>query len=256
MSSKNTVKYLERLVLRLQDELAQREEELARVTAERNSYIDKTEELSEDNERLASVNETLTELAGTDDLTGLRNRRSYYEDLERETQLVDRTTGRHDRVSGECRDSGEFSTTSLDDSQEIVDKMTGPDKQLTVVYLDLENFKGPNDLYGEGFGDRLLTAAAQLIQGECRGSDLAYRIGGDEFTLILRQCGSKDAQLVINRIRKAADAFRFDTPDGGQIGIKFYFGAASRNGNVTAEDINEAADQALVRAKNERKGKE
>ena len=262
MSSKNNTEDLERLVVSLQEELALEQDQntrlneaLVRVTNERDSYIDRTEELSEDKAELESVNEALVELAGTDDLTGLRNRRSFREDLEREAQLVDRTTGRYDRVSGEYRHSGEFSSESLEDSLEIVDQMTQPDKQLTVVYLDLEDFKRPNDLYGEVFGDGLLVAAAKLIQGECRGSDLAYRIGGDEFALILRQCGPKDAQLVINRIRKAAAAFRFDTSDGGQIGISFYFGPASRNGNVTAEDINEAAAQALVQAKNERKGK-
>jgi len=262
MSSKNNVGDLERLVSTLREELAIEQDQnarlnetLIRVTGERDSYIDRTEELSEDNAELASVNEVLVELAGTDDLTGLRNRRSFREDLEREASLVDRTTGRYDRVSGEYRNSGEFSVESLEDSLEMVDQMTEPDRQLTVVYLDLENFKDPNDRYGEVFGDGLLVAAAKLIQSECRGSDLAYRIGGDEFALILRQCGPKDAQLVIDRIRQAAAAFRFNTPDGGQIGISFYFGPASRNGNVTAEDINEAASLALVQTKNERKGK-
>ena len=81
---------------------------------------------------------------------------------------------------------------------------------LSVVMLDLDDFKLVNDTFGHVYGDRVLVHVADLIRSTLRGSDVAARYGGDEFALILPETGRDEAMVVAERI---LDAFR-DSPAG------------------------------------------
>jgi diguanylate cyclase (GGDEF)-like protein len=76
-------------------------------------------------------------------------------------------------------------------------------RPLTVMMLDLDNFKRFNDTYGHPVGDQVLKTVARILQAECRDSDIVGRYGGDEFMIVLPNTGSADAYNVALRLRTA-----------------------------------------------------
>ena len=123
-------------------------------------------------------------------------------------------------------------------------------RPLSVLMLDLDDFKLVNDTFGHLFGDRVLVWSAELIRSTLRGSDIPARYGGDEFAVILPDTDADDARTAAERI---LDAFRDrpyvgeqrgPVPLAGSIGIAT-FPADGR----TATDLIAAADEALYRVK-------
>lgn len=94
-------------------------------------------------------------------------------------------------------------------------------RPLTVVYMDLDNFKQVNDSRGHQEGDRLLQLVGRGLLGAVRTSDLAARLGGDEFGLLLPETGFKEAEVFIGRLRQSLDAKvnRTIWPIGYSIGV-------------------------------------
>ncbi len=75
--------------------------------------------------------------------------------------------------------------------------------ELAVVFVDLDRFKQVNDSLGHPAGDRLLCSVAQRIQAELRAADIASRLSGDEFVLVLPRCGGPQAAEVVERLQAA-----------------------------------------------------
>jgi len=101
-----------------------------------------------------------------DEMTGLFNRRHFEERIKEE-------------ISRHGRDGEDFS----------------------ILYLDLDNFKTYNDIYGHPTGDTLLNQIGRIIKGSIRGADQAFRYGGDEFVVILPRTGMGEAHVVAERVR-------------------------------------------------------
>jgi diguanylate cyclase (GGDEF)-like protein len=117
---------------------------------------------------------------------------------------------------------------------------------LSILLLDLDNFKKYNDTFGHLAGDRLLVHAAELIQSAIRSSDLAFRYGGDEFAVILPNSSTMDAFNVAERIRERV-AFEMASR---QIDVTVSVGVASWPGDgSTLDELCYAADMALYYAK-------
>ena len=112
--------------------------------------------------------ERVLELARTDPLTGLHNRRAWDEELPREL--------------ARARRAGQ---------------------PLCVALVDFDGFKSFNDTYGHGAGDRLLGDAAGAWRGSLREVDLIARLGGDEFAIALPGCPLDEAENVAERLRLA-----------------------------------------------------
>jgi diguanylate cyclase (GGDEF)-like protein len=72
---------------------------------------------------------------------------------------------------------------------------------LTLAYFDLDNFKTVNDSFGHQIGDQLLAAVGEVIRQSIRASDIAARMGGDEFVLLLVESNSEAARQLIARIQ-------------------------------------------------------
>jgi len=105
-------------------------------------------------------------LARTDSLTGVANIRFFYEITALELALLNR----HNHP-------------------------------ITLVYFDLDNFKGVNDRNGHHIGDDLLRSVARMVQSNLRKTDLLGRAGGDEFVILMPETDNKEAIKVIDRIR-------------------------------------------------------
>ncbi len=97
----------------------------------------------------------------------------------------------------------------LDRLEQLVKQATRSQKNLAVIYIDLDNFKDTNDSRGHDFGDELLKSVAMRLRAEIRGTDTVARIGGDEFVVLLGELDRpENADLIIQGIlKKLAEPF-------------------------------------------------
>jgi diguanylate cyclase (GGDEF)-like protein/PAS domain S-box-containing protein len=118
-----------------------------------------------------------------------------------------------------------------------------------VVYVDLDRFKPVNDRLGHAAGDELLVLVAERLRQASRDSDVAGRLGGDEFLIVLREIpGAEEAMRAAERICEAlCDTFELA---GGKVELGASIGVAcSHDGAVAAEDLVKLADAAMYRSK-------
>lgn len=123
----------------------------------------------------AERREQLERMAHTDSLTGLYNHRFFYERLRAELTRASRS---HDCVA--------------------------------LLMLDIDDFKRLNDIFGHGVGDQVLTGLASMLTHAVRASDVACRIGGEEFAVIMPSCDAGDALGLASRLQEALSSAYFD----------------------------------------------
>lgn len=124
-------------------------------------------------------------------------------------------------------------------------------RPLTLLMIDIDDFKKTNDRHGHLMGDRVLIQIAALLSDEIRGFDLVARYGGDEFTVILPEVSSREALAVGRRILRAIAAHAFAAADEKEIGgISVTIGVASFPKDATeAQALVSMADQAMYAGK-------
>jgi diguanylate cyclase (GGDEF)-like protein len=121
---------------------------------------------------------------------------------------------------------------------------------LSVLMVDLDDFKLVNDTFGHLFGDRVLTWVADQIRASLRATDIPARYGGDEFAIILPETDAADARVVADRILTAFRDEAFIGDGRGPVPIGLSIGVATLPGDGrTATDLIAAADAALYRVK-------
>jgi diguanylate cyclase (GGDEF)-like protein len=125
-------------------------------------------------------------------------------------------------------------------------------RPLSVLMLDLDDFKLVNDTFGHLFGDRVLTWTAELIRSTLRASDIPARYGGDEFAIILPETNDEEARSAAARIIEAFRDHAFQSEQRGPVPIGASIGVATypADGRTSTELI-AAADRALYRVKRE-----
>ena len=116
---------------------------------------------------LRTALENQRELAGTDPLTSVANRRAFY-----------------DLANMELNKARRYQTP------------------ISVLYMDIDNFKQINDHFGHPTGDKLLGAVARTIKNNIRAIDIVARLGGDEFGILLAETGAESAALVARKLKK------------------------------------------------------
>jgi diguanylate cyclase (GGDEF)-like protein len=151
--------------------------------------------------------------------------------------VLDPLTGLHNRRSGEERLAEEISR-----SQRY-------GRPLTILTLDLNDLKHVNDKFGHASGDELIKRFAERLNKAIRGSDLAVRLGGDEFLVVLPECKPEEVRHVLSRL----SGLRMDC-NGSSIEISFSAGWTNfKPGESTAELMKRADDALYV---NKRAGRE
>lgn len=146
----------------------------------------------------------------------------------RELAMVDALTGLYNRRFAEQRLVAEVARSAR------------KGHPLTVVLLDLDEFKDINDTYGHPAGDLVLQEFAAALNRVVRGGDLAVRMGGDEFLLILPECNHEQLQLVLKRLGPLELAW-----EGRKFPIKYSVGWKEYASGDQPEGMLAAADQAL-----------
>lgn len=155
------------------------------------------------------------ELAVTDGLTGLHNR--HYMEIHLATLLCDAVR------------SG---------------------RELAILITDIDHFKAINDTYGHDIGDFVLKNVAERLRRNTRQSDLACRMGGEEFLLIMPDTGLSGAYRIGERIRTRIASEAFETGQGSRLRVTASVGIAALDGaSDNSEGLLKRADNALYAAK-------
>ncbi len=149
---------------------------------------------------------------------------------------LDALTGLYNRRSGEQRLAEEIS------------RATRHERPLTLLLLDLDGLKQTNDRLGHAAGDLILKGFAERLQKAIRGSDLAVRLGGDEFMVILPECRMEEVWHVIARVEGLVVEY-----DGERIPCRFSRGWTDYKPGEAAEELIKRADEILYA--NKRAGK-
>jgi two-component system cell cycle response regulator len=123
-------------------------------------------------------------------------------------------------------------------------------KPLALAMLDLDHFKAVNDTYGHGAGDEVLREVGTRLSAGLRATDLAARLGGEEFALVLSVSTTEEAVRVVGRIRAAIGGQPFAIGgETGEITVTASAGVAMARGEEPIESLIERADTALYEAK-------
>ncbi len=168
----------------------------------------------------ARLHKIVKDLANTDSVTGLPNRRALDERLQEDIRYAKRRNA-----------------------------------EFAVVMLDLDGFKSVNDLFGHAVGDEVLRSLFNHLANNMRETDFLARYGGDELTLVMRNTGVQDAEAVARKIIELVKNYRFPFPDNKELALGITAGIAvypihSR----MAGDLLRAADSALYQGKKHRRG--
>jgi diguanylate cyclase (GGDEF)-like protein len=118
-------------------------------------------------------------------------------------------------------------------------------RSLALVFLDVDNFKEINDGHGHSTGDRVLARFATLLAELVRSDDRAYRVGGDEFALLLQGATQEEARDVVARIVTAIET----NIDPLVRTLSASFGIATGNGRDDPQELLRIADEAMYQAK-------
>ena len=174
--------------------------------------------LNRQNEELGSLNRKFREMAIRDGLTGLFNHRHAKERLEAE-----------------------------------FDRSTRFERDLSVLFMDLDNFKFYNDAHGHQAGDEVLQLLSALMTDAVRESDTLARWGGEEFIVIAPETGEQEACELAERVRKAVESHAFPNGENQPLGIvSLSVGISSRSGATKSyEQLVGFADDAVYSAKDD-----
>jgi diguanylate cyclase (GGDEF)-like protein len=160
----------------------------------------------------------LRHLSRTDSLTGLYNHRTFYERLGEELQRATRYGA-----------------------------------PLSIVLIDLDDFKTVNDTGGHQFGDSLLIRCAELLRYELRQTDIICRYGGDEFAVILPETTREDARALMSRLSR--EFGELGTAEGAPAAFGMSFGLSARpEDDGTVMRLVKVADERLLLSKREKEG--
>lgn len=166
------------------------------------------------NESLHNLAQRLEEMAVTDELTRLFNRRYFYQELKKEMERSKRYQ-----------------------------------EHLSLLIIDLDHFKKVNDTYGHSAGDIVLKTVAQKIKSGLRTTDFACRYGGEEFVIVLPKTSVADAMNLAERVRQEISVSTVQIENQQELHVTLSIGVGEYLNGETMELLINRADEALYKAK-------
>jgi diguanylate cyclase (GGDEF)-like protein len=162
----------------------------------------------------------ITQQAHRDFLTGLYNRRYFYDSMS-----------------------------------EYMEQITESGEKFAVAMIDIDHFKKVNDTYGHDVGDKVITALADILRSSTNPRDLVSRFGGEEFCVVLKNINRYSAEEIFERIRSEVEKFSFHVEDGRYINFTVSIGATLHDEDETLEETINKSDMLLYNAKNSGRNK-
>lgn len=168
--------------------------------------------------QLRAAQKEIAKMVVTDELTGLSNRRHFFERLEEE-----------------------------------VDRASRYDHPLSLIMIDIDHFKRVNDKYGHPVGDVVLAEVARLLAANIRASDVAARYGGEEFAILIPALGAAAASIVAEKLRNIIEVNAI-IPEEPELSLTISCGVADVKAVSNGADglkaaLVRAADESLYKAK-------
>jgi diguanylate cyclase (GGDEF)-like protein len=124
-------------------------------------------------------------------------------------------------------------------------------QSLSLCICDIDRFKSINDTHGHAAGDEILAAFGKLVRGGIRNGDIAGRLGGDEFCIVLPNTDGDRAGPLMERLREQWERLEYHSPDGRAFSVTASFGVVQYAGERSAKALLHTADKALYCAKGE-----
>ena len=188
--------------------------DISELVMAKNRLEDANAKLLAKAEELETAKQEAELLARTDALTGLNNRRSFFEKAQA--------------------------------NEEIAKRYKQP---YSVIMMDIDHFKSINDTFGHTIGDEALKAVADVLRTVNRTSDITGRIGGEEFAIVLPQTGQDKAMILAERLRIRISEVTVET-DQGPLTFTSSFGVSdSTESFADFDEVMARADEALYLAK-------
>jgi diguanylate cyclase len=155
--------------------------------------------------------------------------------------------------------TGVYNRRAFDDTiREMVEWQAETGAALSILILDVDDFKAVNDCYGHQIGDRVLVALARKCSGLIRSADVIARYGGEEFVILLPDASLKDAVAKANAMCKSVSETRYALDDGEAdhtLSVTISIGVSQFQPGDTPMRIIERADKALYQAKHSGKNR-
>jgi diguanylate cyclase (GGDEF)-like protein len=169
---------------------------------------------------LEELSQRLRTMAYQDALTGLYNHRYFYEQFSHE-----------------------------------IERALRYGEPLTVLLMDMNNFKGINDTYGHMVGDKFLNLVGQVIAAQIRSSDIGARYGGDEFVVLLPSTTAEEAHLTAEKLSSAVTNAAAMSPNEERIHLGITIGVATcPDDSRSAGELLQIADARMFELKPKRRG--
>ncbi len=124
-----------------------------------------------------------------------------------------------------------------------------------LIVMDIDNFKNINDSFGHQVGDKVIAEIGRIIKGSVRSYNMSYRIGGEEFAIILHNCKEERAVQIAERIRKKVEGLNVCLDNGKKLKITISLGVSESQGVDSSVDFFKKTDMALYHAKKTGKNK-
>jgi len=123
------------------------------------------------------------------------------------------------------------------------------ERRFAVLAIDIDHFKQINDEFGHEAGDLVLQQLATLLSNHCRGGDYVFRMGGEEFLVLLVDIGESHALGVAEKLRRQAETESFRLPGEHDLRLSVSIGVALHDGHPDYQRVLRRADRALYEAK-------
>jgi diguanylate cyclase (GGDEF)-like protein len=159
--------------------------------------------------------QTIMNYANRDFLTGLYNRRYFYNTMNEYIEMTKETA-----------------------------------EQFAVAMIDIDHFKKVNDTYGHDIGDKAIVALADILRSSTNPNDIVSRFGGEEFCVVLKNINRYSAADIYERIRKTVEEFQLQIDAEKTLSFTISIGAALYDPEESLDDALGQADMMLYKAKN------
>ncbi len=157
----------------------------------------------------------ITHYANRDYLTGLYNRRYFYQYIP-----------------------------------EYLDSMKEKSQQCAVAMIDIDHFKKVNDTYGHDAGDKVIVALADILRSNTSPNDIVSRFGGEEFCIVLKNINKYSAEEILERIRQSVEKHTIEVDEQTHLNITISIGGVIHDYQESIDESINAADMLLYKAKN------